>query len=164
MKNKMNGFTLVELLATLVILGIVIGITIITVSNSFKNAKTKTEDVFVKTIEDALSIYIDSDARSLSFSSTPVCALNKTHGYVNVYKATDIVTFDDVVNSSYRPITIDDLVNPANEEVKCDSSVTLNIYRDNDYVYYYKFSKNDFNCLINKDGYITNLPNGDNCN
>lgn len=156
--NK-KGFTLVELLATLVILGIVIGITILGVNSSFRNAKDKTENVFVGTLEDALDIYLDSDARKLSFSTTKTCTLNKTHGKVNVYKSDNDIplTFDDIINSSYSPLVEQDLVNPANEEVKCNSNVVVNIYRDDDYVYYYKVSRDDFGCLKNG-GYITNLP------
>ena len=154
--NK-KGFTLVELLATLVILGIVVGITIVSVTSSFRNAKDKTENVFVGTLEDALDIYLDSDARKLGFSTTKTCTLNKTRGSVNVYKSTNALTFKDIINSSYSSLVEQDLVNPANEKVACNSNVSVEIYRDDDYVYYYKVSKDNFGCLKNG-GYITNLP------
>lgn len=154
--NK-KGFTLVELLATLVILGIVIGIVVIGVVGSLKNAKNKTEDVFAGTLEDALDIYLDSDAKKLNFSNINVCILNKTHGSVKVYKSTNSLTFNDIINSTYSPLQLSDLVNPANEDVACNSSVVVNIYRDEDYVYYYKVNKDGFNCLKNS-GFITNLP------
>ena len=160
--NK-KGFTLVELLATIVILGIVIGITIITSNKAFKNAKEKSEGVFIKTIEDALNVYIDTDARKLSFGSGVICTLNKTTGKAKLYKAT--TTFKSVINSSYSPITLKDLVNPANQgasNYQCSANGTLNIYRDEDYVYYYKIAKNSFGCLNGSTGYITNLPSG--CN
>lgn len=165
MNNR--GFTLVELLATLVILGIVVGITLVTINGGFGNTKEKTEDVFVKTITDALDIYIDSDARNLTFNKTSaVCTLNKTHKTgVKVYKTS--VTFLDVINSRFHPILRSDLVNPANKDsdnYQCFPEVsgvidygTLNIYVDEDYVYYYKIKKADFKCL-NSTGYISNLP------
>ena len=131
-----KGFTLVELLATLVVLGIIVGISIIGVNASFKNVKIKTEDIFVGTLEDALDIYLDSDARKLRFSNTSVCTLYKTHGSVNVYTSTNSLTFNNIINSSYSPLQSSDLVNPANEDVTCDSDVVVNIYRDEDYVYY----------------------------
>ena len=62
-----KGFTLVELLATLVILGIIVGIVIISVSGSLGGAKEKTEEVFVDTIKDAMDVYLDSDAKELDF-------------------------------------------------------------------------------------------------
>ena len=142
------------------ILGIITGIALITVNGGFGEARDKTEDVFVKTIEDALNIYLDSDARKLSFGNSAVCTLNKTHGKVNLYKAANNLTFNDVINSSYSPITLNELVNPANKDTdnyQCVATGTLNIYRDDDYVYYYKIDKSSFGCL-NGTGYITNLP------
>lgn len=161
--NK-KGFTLVELLATLVILAIVVGITVTSLSGNFKGTKEKTEGVFVKTIEDALNMYLDTDARKLKFSTSPVCTINKTHGARKVYKTTNNLTFQNVIDSTYHPITIKELVNPANKDnnkYQCVSTGVLNIYRDEDYVYYYKITKSSFKCL-NNSGNITNLPNG--CN
>ena len=148
--NK-KGFTLVELLATLVILGIVVGIAIIGITGVFKNAKEKTEDVFVGTLEDALEIYLDSDAKKLNFSTTSICASK------NIYKSSNSLTFNNIINSTYSPLQASDLVNPANENVTCNSNATVDIYRDDNYVYYYKVNKNDLGCLKNR-GYITNLP------
>ena len=165
--NK-KGFTLVELLATLVILAIVVGITVTSLSGNFKGTKEKTEGVFVKTIEDALNMYLDTDAKNIKhWTTSPVCTINKTHGARKVYKATDNLTFQDVIDSTYRPITINELVNPANKDsenyqcFKNGNYGTLNVYRDDDYVYYYKINKSDFGCL-NTTGDITNLPSG--CN
>jgi len=163
--NK-KGFTLVELLATLVILGIVMGIVLISTTGGFDKAKNSTEDVFVKTLEDALDIYLDSDARNLSFNTMCSSTINKTHKTgVKVYKSTSNVTFNDVINSSFKPITMGDMHNPANkgkDNYNCSTDGTLNIYRDEDYIYYYKIEKSTFGCL-NKAGTITNLPSGFNC-
>ena len=158
--NK-KGFTLVELLATLVILGIVAGITVISLSSIFGSTKDKTEDVFVETLKDSLEMYLDSrDAKRLLFSEDSVCEINKSFAKVKVYKAE--VTFDDIINSEYKPLTYSDLVNPANEEVSCNSSSSVNIYRDENYVYYYSMNKADFDCLKNT-GVISNLPEGSGC-
>ena len=154
-----RGFTLVELLATLVILGIIMGIVVITVLGGFDNTKEKTEEAFISTLEDALDIYLDSDAKNLSYSDL-VCTINKTHKLgVKIYKTTSSVTFLDVINSEYHPITQSDLVNPANKEKKCKdaSEININIYIDEDYVYYYSVNKKDFGCLMT-DELITNLP------
>ena len=157
--KKKDGFTLVELLAVLVILGIVMTITIITVSNSYGNAKKKTENVFVKTIEDALSIYLDSDAKRLNYSET-VGNIRKSHGTVKLYKAAGNLTFQDVISSNYSPIDESDMVNPANEEAECHLDAALEVYRDDDYVYYYRIKKDAFGCLLDSDDYISNLPEG----
>ena len=159
--NK-RGFTLVELLATLVVLAIIVGIVLISTTGSLGRTKQKTEEVFVKTLKDALDIYIDSDAKSLNFD-TQVCTIDKTHKTgVKVYKTSSNLTFSDVINSNYHPISESDMHNPANKGTRnyeCKTNGTLNIYRDEDYVYYYKIAKDTFGCL-NDTGVITNLPSG----
>lgn len=158
MKKNNHGFTLVELLATLVVLGIITGLTIVGISSNLKKTKEKTEDVFVKTLEDAIEIYLDSDAKKLTFTKNDSCTFNKTHGKVELYMA-DAVTFANIMNSSYKPLGDTDYVNPANEKVACNKGALVSIYRDSDYVYYYKVDRNSFSCLLNNSGYITNLPN-----
>ena len=150
-----RGFTLVELLATLVILGIVTSIVLIGINGGFNNAKDKTEDVFIKTVKDAMDIYLDSDAKKLNFSKVEVCTLNKTHGKSKVYKSSDNITLNNIINSEFHPITQDDLVNPVNSS-KCDKNTIVNIYRDEDYVYYYEID-GDMGCLINTNS-ISILP------
>ena len=150
-----RGFTLVELLATLVILGIVTSIVLIGINGGFNNAKDKTEDVFIKTVKDAMDIYLDSDAKKLNFSKVEVCTLNKTHGKSKVYKSSDNITLNSVINSEFHPISEDDLVNPVNSS-KCDKNTVVNIYRDDDYVYYYEID-GDMGCLINTNS-ISILP------
>lgn len=163
-----KGFTLVELIATLVVLGLVMSVVLISVNGGFSNAKEKTEDVFVDTIKDAMDMYLSSDAKKLNFELTS-CTLDKTYGTVNVYKAT--ITFDEVINSEYKPITQKDLVNPANKDVVCSdaSDIDINIYKDDDYVYYYSIDKSEFGCLLNTNVdngqslVISNLPKGFDC-
>ena len=163
--NK-KGFTLIELLATIMVLGIIAGIVLITTTGGVGRARDKTEAVFIKTISDALDIYLDSDARNLSFTTQCTNSLDKAHKVgVKVYKTT--VTFDQVMNSTYSPISVLDMHNPANkgnDNYQCTNldKVSVSIYRDEDYVYYYAVDKNKFNCL-NTSGTITNLPNGYGC-
>jgi len=155
--NK-KGFTLVELIATIALLGIVMGIAIYAASGGFSEAKNKTEDVFIKTLQDALNIYTDSDAKRLSFATSSTCSIEKRFGNVNVYKNSTAITFNNVINSDYAPLSEAEMVNPANE-TKCNLNAPVSIYRDDDYVYYYRVNKSDLGCLTGE-GYITNLPSG----
>jgi len=154
--NK-SGFTLVELLATIVVLSIIVGITILTTNGIFSNAKNKTEEVFVKSLVDALTIYLDSDAKNLRFENTPTCIINKKISSATVYKNATEITFRDIINSEYTPLLVADIINPANENVQCNLDTIVNIYRDTDYVYYYHVNKEDFDCLLTE-GSITNIP------
>ena len=150
-----KGFTLVELLATVVLLAIIMGIVLVSTTGGFKKSKEDTEKVFIDTIKDAMDMYLDSDAKNLDYKGTN-CTINKTHKIgVKLYKANNI-TFNDVINSTYHPLTESDLVNPANDK-KCKATATISIYRDEDFVYYYKIDKDGFECLTSS-GVISNLP------
>ena len=157
--NK-KGFTLVELLAVIIILGIVVGITYVSVNANVGNAKKKTEEIFIKTLRDAVSVYIDSDASKLSYSSV-ACTISKDGKNVNLYRGSNI-SFRDIVNSTFHPLAEEDLVNPANEKTCNASAMAVSIFRDSDYVYYYKIDKSSLDCFETT-GYITNLPSGSGC-
>ena len=171
MNNK--GFTLVELLATIVVLAIVAGITFGIINADFGKAKEKTEEVFVDTIRDAIKIYLDTDAKKLDGYTIlkdingDDCIVRKKYGNISVYGKS--IKLKDIIDSSYSTITQNDLINPANKDVICANAedITVNIYRDSDYVYYYSVDKNDFACLKNIGGdyesVISNLPEGYSC-
>lgn len=159
--NK-KGFTLVELIATLVLLGIVAGITIVSVSGIFKTAKEKSEDVFVDTIRDSIEMFMSSeDSKKLNFIDGLCPSINKSYkSGIKVYKST--VEMSKIISNG--SLTQDNFVNPANEGQPCNSvdEINVNIYRDEDFVYYYSVDKRQFGCLIN-DGVISNLPEGYSC-
>lgn len=155
-----KGFTLVELLATIVVLGIITSITVVQINKNIKNTKDKTEELFVKTLEDGLSMYLDdSNLKRGNFTDTG-CFVNKTRWSRDVKLYMINKTFKDVINSEYSPLSQNDLVNPANKKVGCNNgeNIPVVIYRDEDYVYYYQVKKISFGCLNNSEGYISNLP------
>ena len=166
MNNK--GFTLIELMAVLVLLGIIVALTLPIFRINLDETKKKTEEVFVDSIKDALNMYLNSkEAKNLSFSTKCENKLHKTHGDVYVYKVN--TTFQAVIDSEYRPIIQNDLVNPANKGSSCANAldIEITIYRDDDYVYYYSVDKDEFGCLKNIHGeyedVISNLPEGFSC-
>lgn len=170
MNNK--GFTLVELVATLVILGLVVGLGLHTLGFNMGKAKEKTEEVFVDTLRDAVDMYLSSEKGILTIGNECDKKISKKHNtYTEVYEVTDVITFDDVINSSYKPISISDFVNPANKDVvgkyNCKTSAKIKVYRDEDYVYYYSINKSELGCLNNIGGdydtVISNLPEGYSC-
>jgi len=162
--NK-KGFTLIELLAVLVLLGIIVGITVVSISSVFKSAKEKSEDAFVATLSDAAEMYLTSKEakEKLKVVTIPCGSLKKNNkdDPVNVYKVN--VNFQNIIDSEYKPLTDKDFVNPANKEASCNVNASVTIYRDEDYVYYYSFDKEELGCLTKKDGIVTNLPKGFSC-
>lgn len=159
--NK-RGFTLIELLATLVVLGIIMGIVLVSSTSLFKDRKSDTEDVFVDTLKDAVKIYID-ELGGVDLNGSPVCTIEKSihPNGVGIYEVKKI-TFKDITNSKYKPLTETDMINPANKDEKCNINAEVHIYADSDFAYYYAFTGAELECL-SKDknkGVISNLPEG----
>ena len=158
---KMNrrGFTLIELLATLVVLGIITGIVLVSSTSLFKDKKSDTEDVFVDTLKDAIKIYID-ELGGVEFGKLE-CTIEKSihpNGVgVGIYKV-NTITFRNITNSKYKPLTGKDMINPANKGNECNINAEIHIYADSDFAYYYKFTGSELGCLSKNTGVISNLP------
>lgn len=153
--NK-KGFTLVELLAVIILLGLVFSFAVVSIKKIFDNTKEKSEDVFVETIKDALDVYLATDAKELLFNSKCGNTLDKSYEEdIEVFWTT--IKMDDVIGSSMSPIKNSDLRNPANKK-KCDDDISIYIYKDAEHVYYYSVNKVDFDCLLDDEGIISNLP------
>lgn len=155
--NK-RGFTLIELLATLAVLGIITGIVLVSSTSLFKDKKSDTEDVFVDTLKDAIKIYID-ELGGVDLNGSPVCTIEKSihPNGVGIYEVKKI-TFKDITNSKYKPLTEVDMINPANKDKKCNINAEIHIYADSDFAYYYKFTGSELGCLSKNTGVISNLP------
>ena len=157
-----RGFTLIELLATLAVLGIITGIVLVSSTSLFKDKKSDTEDVFVDTLKDAIKIYID-ELGGVELNGDPVCTIEKSiHpngvGIYEVKNEVKTITFRDITNSKYKPLTEKDMINPANKDKECNIDAEIHIYADSDFAYYYKFTGSDLTCLSKNTGVISNLP------
>ena len=176
MNNK--GFTLVELLATLVLLALIAGLAIGAFTFNFGRAKENTEEVFVDSLKDAVDMYLSSEFGSLKTayecSNTMEKKYNPAIKVFKYNKGGTVITFKDVIDSAYKPLAMSEFVNPANEDVTCNVNAVIDVYRDEDYVYYYSIDKNSLVCLknigdidgngtIDYSNVITNLPEGYSC-
>lgn len=170
MDNK--GFTLVELLATVVVLGLVMGITAHSVLGIIEKSKDKSEKIFVDKLENSIDAYI-SDARTrkelqidsnVNETSYTKCKLYNDDGTCindGSYKSTayTMKSFPLSKISDSNLIQNKDIINPKNK-TKCDlSNVYVDLYRDSDMVYYYYADLSNLGCNVSeKYKIITNIP------
>lgn len=169
MDNK--GFTLVELLATVVVLGLVMGITAHSVLGVIEKSKDKSEKIFVDKLENSIDAYI-SDARTKNelqidsnvneISYTKCKLYNDDGACINdgSYESTAYTMKSFSLSKiSDNLIQNKDIINPKNK-TKCDlNNVDVDLYRDSDMVYYYYADLSNLGCNVSKKyKIITNIP------
>lgn len=140
-----KGFTMIELLVVIVVLGIVLAITFPNLTNAFKSGKIKSEEAFTDRLSQSIDSYVTLNSSSIVFKSDGTAkktdADKKTD--VNIYKGT--ITIQDIINDGI--INEKDYKNPANENVNCNKDAQIDVYRDSDYVYCHKIKKDSLGCL-----------------
>lgn len=144
-----KGFTMIELLAVIVVLGIVLVITFPNMTDVFKSSKLKSEEAFVERISQSIDSYVTLNSSNITFKKQDGTA-NKNYGgsdhSVNVYKGT--ITMNTIISSNI--ITGKDYKNPGNENVECNVNAEIEVYRDSDYVYCHKIKKDSLGCLTDE--------------
>lgn len=147
MIKKINnkGFTMIELLTVIVLIGIIMSITIYSVIPNIDKSKEEVEKVFVNNLNNALETFIDKNKNSFIIGDNKgtIDKVINTQGdttSVNVYEIFnddgELVQFSDVISTGF--LKERDFINPKNE-VKCNINTSITIYRDDDFVYYYKY-------------------------
>lgn len=172
MNNK--GFTLVELLATIVIIGLIMGIATTSVISTINNSKKRSEKVFIGKLETAIESYININrSQSSEIAGTEVTfqkcrKVNDDNtcleGTSKTVEVTELTPFNlkDITTGDTATISEDKIVNPATKE-KClnGTDPAVRLFKDDDYVYYYyvDLSGNNTSCHIsNENSIITNIP------
>lgn len=143
-----KGFTMIELLAVIVVLGIVLVITFPNMTDVFKSSKLKSEEAFVERISQSIDSYVTLNSSSIVFFEDGPAIKNyggSDHS-VNVYKKT--ITMNTIIGSNI--ITGKDYKNPGNENVECNVNAEIEVYRDSDYVYCHKIKKDSLGCLTDE--------------
>ena len=143
-----KGFTMIELLAVIVVLGIVLVITFPNMTDVFKSSKLKSEEAFVERISQSIDSYVTLNSSYIDFFEYGTA--QKYYGgsdhSVNVYKGT--ITMNTIISSNI--ITGKDYKNPGNENVECNVNAEIEVYRDSDYVYCHKIKKDSLGCLTDE--------------
>ena len=140
-----KGFTLIELTAVIVILGIILVVSAPSISNVYKESKLKSEEIFVERLSQSIDSYIKLNSDEIAFTSDG--AANKEEDgstyQVNIWKAA--ITVQNVIDD--KLISEEDYVNPGNKETKCTVNAEIEVYKDSDYVYCHKIKKDSLGCL-----------------
>lgn len=115
-KLNKKGFTLVELIATIVVLALVVSISAYAITNIINSAKEKNYELLIKNIKDASETYYQECKYKYSNNSGITC--------------NDNVTLQDLVNYGYLKGngTKDDkmeIVNPKNNEYIGDCCIAV---------------------------------------
>ena len=116
--NK-KGFTLVEILATLVILSFIFMLTYPTIQKAFNNGKTAISELSKKQIEDAAKIVID-EVIYCNMSEDTKSLLNAT----NCKDALDKIV--NGINVDISKLNLDNI----NNKQKCEGIISIKIDRE----------------------------------
>lgn len=135
--NK-KGFTMIELLAVIAVLGLVLIITFPNISGIFKGSKLKAEEAFIDRLSQSIDSYVTLNSSNLSFEkqtgSKFTKSLNSTSQEVEVYKAN--IKVKDIINDGI--ITEKDYKNPTDETKTCNIEAEIEVYQDSDQVFCHK--------------------------
>ena len=137
-----KGFTLVELLATIVILSVVMGIASYGVIGIIRTSRKNTEAVFVNRIADYIDEYLTLNSSSFKFSNVEYCVdsscSNKAYRVVSDSAVSNrIIGLNDLIASGI--VDADKMVNPVNKN-NClnasggrDGALIYGVFGDSDY-------------------------------
>lgn len=167
MNNK--GFTLVEMLAVVVILALVGGIATTGVINTINTSKTKSEKIFVDKLSNLIDDYLDlyrptqevGTTYKINKCANSTCSKKTEVNIIKVTKSGNI-HLRDLIDK--KIISEADFINPKTKE-KClnegDNGPEIKVYRDEEYVYYYyvDLRGNNTSCNISaENGVINTFP------
>ena len=144
LNNK--GFTLIEVLATLVILGVILAIAVPMGTNAYESSKNKTEKIFVDKLARLVDDYITLNVSDFELDSTAIGEVKKCDlgdfdeeeckNPIPVYKVKTIVKFQDIIDE--KLIVENEFINPKGKTA-CDKDQEIEIYQDKDKVNYFRF-------------------------
>lgn len=174
-KLNKKGFTLIELIAVIVILSIILVFVVPNLLDTYKRSKLKTEKAFVDQLSKGIESYITLYNADLNFvadgKATKIVEkkdkdnkIVRDEYSVDIYKVQNSlkeegITIKDIIDKNI--IEASEYRNPGNREATCSQDAIIYIYRDSDFVYCFKMPPMD--CLTDdfkseegyvKDGYV----------
>ena len=157
-----KGFTLVELLATVVILSVVMGIASYGVISIINTSRKNTEKVFVDRIAGYIDEYLALKSSGFKFDSVGYCVNNDCSNEAYRVVSDSFISLNDLVDSGI--VDADKMINPVNKKncLSDGKNPSIFIYCDSRFVYYYyvDLSGSNTSCDISEDNdLIYKMPN-----
>lgn len=153
-KINRKGFTLIELIAVIVILSIILIVVTPNLIETYKESKLKSEGLFIKQLTKSVESYVSLYGSEMTFTEEPgtyykqktiktkeSCQVDRNE--VKVYKSE--TTIQEIINKNI--IEESEYRNPGNKDTKCKPDAKIEVYRDSDYVYCFKIKKEEMGCL-----------------
>ena len=143
MKLNKKGFTLIELIAVIVIIALLFMFVVPNFSKYLEASRQKSEEIFYGEIEDTINNYVSLYKSELELDTSVVKKMSKVDSLlgtsydVKVYRYED-TPFNKLIDSGI--LNEGEFVNP-NGNIKYDKdSSTFTVYRDSDYVYCFSYT------------------------
>lgn len=144
-----RGYTFIELLGVIVLLGIILVISIPSITGALKGSRVKSEEVFLDKLSDTIDSYITMNSNK--FTYTYIKDFNKIDNndsntvkiYSTKINGSDI-TMQNIINDEL--ITASDFKDPAFGD-ECNKNTIVEVYRDDDYVFCHKIRVDSLDCL-----------------
>ena len=140
-----RGFTLIELIAVMVVLSIILAVGVPTMINAYKDSQLEAEGMFVKELSKSIEGYISLYNTSIPFSKDYIYIVKPGEkSNMHAYKGT--ISVDELINKNI--IEAKDYKNAGNKSQKCNATAkVIEVYRDEDFVYCHRIKKESLECL-----------------
>ena len=129
---KQNGFTLIELVMVILVLGIIATITVPTVNSIIKDSKEKSYNSQIKMIEDTARTYMSKHSLELPSQSSGSSACIT----VEKLKKDGLLSNDDILNPNYKKNSTEEM-----EQNEVFNGAVKVSWNGSKYVYEYSESK-----------------------
>lgn len=143
-----KGFTLIELIAVIVILGIILVIVAPNVYNAYKSSKLKSEEIFTERLSQTIDSYIKLNSNKIIFATDGTATKEEKGATYTVDISKGTIKIQDIIGDNL--MSEKDYINPGNKEVECPITAQIEVYRDSEYVYCHKIKKDSLGCLTNE--------------
>lgn len=138
-----KGFTLIEVLAVIVIMGILLVMVVPNVLSVYRDSRLKSEEIFLGRLSQTIDSYVKLKSNEIEFKDS--ISATKDSNTVTVYHGE--ISIQDILNSNL--LTTSNFINAGNKNATCNTDAVISVYRDTDYVYCYKIKSSELGCLIN---------------